>query len=178
MLLILFGLPGAGKNFTGMALAGLLDAHFHDADEDLSAEMRDSINRRIPLTDEIRDRYYEIVVQRIRELKAEHPRLIVAQALIRNRHRQLIRRAHPEAQFVLVDAPPDLRLERLRRRDPEQVDRITPEYAAVIEAAFEPPTHPYHTLINDADADAVCARLDALGLQLSDGDRRPRICEG
>jgi gluconokinase len=49
MLLILFGLPGSGKNFVGRILQEDFGFLFHDADDDLPDEMREAIqSQQIP----------------------------------------------------------------------------------------------------------------------------------
>ena len=162
MLLILYGLPGAGKNYVGRLLAKYADGHFYDADDDLTEEMRHYIDNRIPLTDSVRDRYYAVVVGRIAELKAQHRRLIVAQALIRQRHRDMIHEAHPEARFVLIEAPRKLRIERLTYRDNHAVGRLGPEYADVIAGMFERPANPTYCIVNDAGSERILEQSTAI----------------
>ncbi|NDJ33835.1 MAG: hypothetical protein GYB64_04170, partial [Chloroflexi bacterium] len=70
MLLILFGLPGAGKNYAGRIIAEMVDGHFHDADDDLTSEMRGYIERGEAITAPVRDRYYAVVQDRIEEVCA------------------------------------------------------------------------------------------------------------
>lgn len=109
MLIILFGLPGAGKNAVGRVWATLAHAHFHDADLDLTPAMQGYIQRGEVVPDAVRDVYFDVVTQRIGELQTQHPRLMVGQALIKEKHRQQIAARFPHAKFVWVKAREEIR---------------------------------------------------------------------
>ena len=55
MLIILFGLSGAGKNFSGEILAEMLGAFFWDADLVVPSRMQKAIKQQKPITQSMRD---------------------------------------------------------------------------------------------------------------------------
>lgn len=134
-LLFFMGLAGAGKTFTGRLIADKFSFFAYDLDQDLTPEMRSSIERRIPFTDEMRAKYFDIVSDRISELKALHPRLIVMQAAYKAANRNRISSDHPELLFIHVTAPESIILTRLKKRG----DAISSDYALTMARGFEPP---------------------------------------
>src|SRR5690606_4548719 len=57
-LLVLFGIPGAGKTYVGRVLAADFGFHFRDVDQDLPDEMREAIVNKQPVTDAMRDAFF------------------------------------------------------------------------------------------------------------------------
>ena len=143
-VLFLFGLSGAGKNYCGQLFAGNMGYFFYDLDLDMTPAMRAAIAEGRAFTDEIRDEFFEVVIGRIAELRASHPRLILAQGAYKERHRQRVREAHPGLEFVWIDAPDEVILARLRRR----AGGVSTSYASSIRLNFEPPANG-HTVHND-----------------------------
>lgn len=158
MLLYLFGLPAAGKNYVGEILAEDFGFHFHDADHDLTAEMREAIRLGRPFTEAMRDRFYELVIERIEELTAAYPNVAVAQATFKEKHRNRILERFPEAVMVLVEADEAVRIERLQRGN----NLITADYARQIARHYEPPTCDCEVLVNNGGRAAVVEQLTAL----------------
>lgn len=115
MLIYLFGLPAAGKNYVGRVLAEEFGYTFYDGDLDLTPEMRDAVREERPFTAGMRDRYYAILIDRIAELRAGFPDLAFGQATFKEHHRQLVQSAFPDVVFVLVEASAVVRAERLSR---------------------------------------------------------------
>src|SRR5690606_12522497 len=68
MLLILFGVPGAGKSFAGHILRDDYGVHFHDADHELPEDMRHALASKLPVTDDMRQRFFERVIRVTRRL--------------------------------------------------------------------------------------------------------------
>ena len=165
MLLYLFGLPAAGKNYVGRVLAEAFGYTFYDGDLDLTPEMRDAVREERPFTDTMRDRYYAVLVERIADLRAEHPALAFCQATFKERHRRLIAAAFPDVVFVLVAADEATRLARLAGGN----NPVTVAYARQIAAFFEPPTHPHHVIVNEGGRAEVVAQLADLLARLAEG---------
>lgn len=159
MLLILFGLLGSGKNYIGEILRDDYGMTFYDADTDLPPEMREAILRREIVPDEVRDRFFAVVVKRLAYLSQKDTPLVGAQALYKEKHRQLIQGAFPHARFILVQTTPELLESRLTRRNDRFVDL---EYARKIAPLFEPPTLPHFVIVNDAGKPEIKRQLDRL----------------
>lgn len=159
MFLYLFGLSAAGKNYVGRVLQETFGFTFYDGDLDLTDELREAVRKQQPFTEEMRDRYYAVIVQRIAELRRETRFLAFGQATFKERHRRQILAAYPDAVFVLVTADFSLRMERLRRGS----NPVTAEYAQRIDQFFEPPQHPCYTIHNSGTrADVAGQCLDLL----------------
>src|ERR1700722_6120517 len=100
MLIILFGLSGSGKNFVADILANRFNFHFFDADSVLPQEMRDCIKQKNMFTQAMRDRFTETIKTNISHLERihENKNLVVAQALYKEKNRNEIQEAFPEAK--------------------------------------------------------------------------------
>lgn len=154
MLIYLFGLPAAGKNYVGEVLAAEFGYTFYDGDLDLTPEMRDAVRDQRPFTDAMRDRFYSLLVSRIAELRCDHDDLAFCQATFKERHRRQIAEAFPDTVFVLVTADDEVRAARLSRGNP-----VTIEYARQIAAFFEPPGHAHFVITNNGGRGEVVRQL-------------------
>lgn len=168
MLIYLFGLPAAGKNYVGELLAEEFGFHFHDADCDLTADMHEAIRLGQPFTEAMRDRFYDVVIERIEELTAAHENVAVAQATFKEKHRNRILERFPEALMVLIEADEAVRIERLQRGN----NLIMADYALQIARLYEPPICACEVLENNDGRQAVVAQLVGLlemrtGVQIS-----------
>lgn len=160
----LFGRPAAGKNYVGRVLAEEFDYTFYDGDVDLTQEMIDAMGEGRPFTDAMRDRYYNLLVDRIAALRAAHSRLAFGQATFKERHRVLMHEAFPDVVFVLVEADPAVRRRRLARGS----NPVTIDYARKIDKLFEPPRHPHVVIRNNGGREEVVGQLSALLAGLTD----------
>jgi gluconokinase len=159
MLLILFGMLGSGKNYIGEMLSDDYGMMFYDADTDLPPEMREAIRKRDIVTDTVRDHFFDIVVARLAELQQQTPDLVCAQALYKEKHREQIKRAFPEARFILVESTPELVAERLAHRQDGFVDA---EYARKIAPLFDPPRLAHTVIVNVAGRAEIKQQVDQI----------------
>ncbi|MCL4802981.1 MAG: hypothetical protein KJ046_01625 [Anaerolineae bacterium] len=166
MLIYLFGLPAAGKNYVGRVLAEEFGYTFYDGDLDLTPEMRDAVREERPFTAGMRDRYYAILIDRIAELRAGFPDLAFGQATFKEHHRQLVQSAFPDVVFVLVEASAVVRAERLSRGG----NPVTVEYARRIDGLFERPRHPHFIITNNDGREEIVRQLAGLLAWLSPAD--------
>jgi len=151
MLLILFGLPGAGKSYAGEILRDQFGFHFHESDEDIPEDYRRLVMAGQMVPEERRDDYHRHLLDRLAGLAAVHPRLAVAVPLLRQKHRDWIRERFPLAQFILVQCAPDCWVARLAGR----THTVSPDYARKILPLYEPPALPHFTLDDTADGPVV-----------------------
>jgi gluconate kinase len=155
MLLILFGLPGAGKSFAGRLLRDRFGFFFHEADDDIPDDYKRDVAAGQVVDDVRRDAYHRHLLDRLAELLAAHPRLAVAVPLLRDRHRRWIQERFPESIFILVRCDPSRWRARLDSRPTHTVGL---DYAQKILSLYEPPTIP-HTILDDtADGPAEIER--------------------
>jgi gluconokinase len=152
MLLIFFGLPGAGKSYAARAVAADFDLKFHDGDDDLPASMVEAIAASQPITDAMRDEFFARLIEHVRELRARGYPLAVAQTFIKEKYRRQLLDPFPMARFILVEAAEDVRERRLANRSAGA--HLEPGYARRMASIFEPPAIPHDVIRNDHDGDA------------------------
>jgi gluconate kinase len=146
-LLVLFGLPGAGKTFLARRL-GKAGFHVCDGDEELPQDMRDAIAHARPVRADMRERFMAALRRRVGTLWRQHPRLVVAQTFLKQAHRSAFLRRFPRAEFILITANARIRAIRLARRRSSMLD---PRYAHQMAKAFDPPELPHRRLSNNRD---------------------------
>lgn len=149
MLYFFFGLAGSGKTYAGQRFAEDYGYHFEDADQWLTPEMQEAIQKAQPFTQAMRDRYFEIIIEKIKLLQKEYPDLVIAQACYKEKNRQQLREAFSDIQFVLINASKETLVRRLLIRKSE----ATLEYANQIARQFESPNEPVIQINNDLDYD-------------------------
>lgn len=147
-ILILFGLPGAGKTFVGNILQNEFGYFFHDADKDLPKEMIQAINAALPITDAMRDTFFSNIVKRIKQLKRKHKKLVIAQTCIKEKYRTVIAKEFPQIQFLLIHTYTSLREERLLKRKDYPLDI---QYARKMCQIFEKPMIDYKVITNNRE---------------------------
>jgi gluconate kinase len=147
VLLILFGLPGAGKSYAGELLRAEFGFYFHEADDDIPADYRRLVQAGQVVGEDMRDAYHRRLLDRLAELHAAHPRLAVALPLLRDRHRVWLHERFPAAVMILVQCDPARWQARLGAR----THTISLEYARKVAGMFEPPTIEHLTLDDSGD---------------------------
>ncbi|MHB1947156.1 MAG: shikimate kinase [Gammaproteobacteria bacterium] len=155
MLIILFGLAGAGKSYAGEILANHFNYYFWDADGALPEKMRESVHNKQAFTQEMRDEFISLMIDKIKDLCETHQNLVVSQALYKETNRNEIKKYFPDALFIHVKSDPAIVLQRLKDRN----DWVDPTYADQIAANFEEPQLPHKILINNQDEKAVIEQL-------------------
>lgn len=152
MLLVFFGLPGAGKSYAARVVAREFNLMFHDGDDDLPASMRAAIASSQPITDDQRDEFFTALIAHVRHIRAGGVPLAVAQTFIKDRHRRQMLDAFPEARFILIEAGQAVRERRLANRTAGA--HLEPGYARRMAGIFEPPVIPFTVISNDQDGTA------------------------
>ena len=161
MLLIFFGLPGAGKTYAARVAARAFDLRFHDGDDDLPASMIEAIAASRPITDAQRDEFFARLIAHVRALRAEGHPLAVAQTFIKEKYRRRLLDSFPEARFILVEASDDTREHRLAHRSTGA--HLEPDYARRMATLFEPPVIPHAVLRNDGGGqDGIVRQMRAI----------------
>ena len=98
------GPSGCGKTTAGSALAAALGWPFVDADDLHDAAARAKMAAGVPLDDADRAPWLARICQRLSELVATGPGVVLACSALRGRYRDTLRTAGPEVRFVLLDA--------------------------------------------------------------------------
>ncbi len=145
MIFLLFGKPGAGKNFVGDVISKNFDFYHYDADKDLPDYLIKKIKTNQLATDEERMDFYNIVIDKINFLKKTQQNIVVSQATIKEKFRQLLIDKFPEIKFVYVRADSDIAAKRLLKRK----HFVSKKYADDLEALFEEPRLEHFILNNN-----------------------------
>lgn len=110
------GPPGAGKSTLGRHLQSANGFRFEDGDHWLPSDMLVTLEKGCTFSHDQRDRFADIIVERLKALKRQEKRpLAIAQALLKSRHRALVRAAHPDMLFVRAHADSGELCRRLRQ---------------------------------------------------------------
>ena len=155
-LLVLFGPPGVGKSYVAEVLARRYGFYFCDFDKDLTPEYEAAVAQGGVVPEEIRANQRRYNYERLQTLIVSHHKVVYAQALFRERLRVEFLELFPWAEFVLVDTPRELRVERLEQR----TGHPSPlENAMWLGDMFEPVGIPHRVLRNDLSKDDLLTAL-------------------
>lgn len=158
MLIILFGLSGSGKNFIAEILQETFDFDWLDGDDFLTAEMKEAIQHKKIFTQLMRDDFTQKLIQIISKEDFISKNLVITQALYKEKNRQQILAAFPEAKFIYVKA--DIHL--IQQRFKQKINNISLSYAENIQTQFELPKHFFAELINNAGKDEIIKQIISL----------------
>ncbi len=155
--IFLFGLSGSGKSYIGNLISRLEGWCVYHADDDLTPEMLQALEECRPFTSQMRDDYFKIVIQRINQLHETYDRLVITQAVYKEKHRQLLIENCGDLEMVCVDADDMTIARRLNKRG----HGCRAESAAVLRRDFESPCGQYKILVNDGDDEKIIRQLNA-----------------
>ncbi len=149
-LIVLFGLPGTGKTYVGKVFEKYFNHYFYDGDIDLTPEMKEAIKTKTVFTDQMRDKFFKILINKIYHLSSTIDHLVVAQTFIKEKYRLELLKKIPQAKFILVETKKEIREKRLIERVNYPLNL---EYARIMEENFEKPLISHLKIINDGDGD-------------------------
>jgi len=145
-LVILFGLPGTGKTYTGKVFEKYFGFYFYDGDNDLTPEMKKAINSKTVFTDQMRDKFFKILTNKIKKLSKKYKNLAIAQTFIKEKYRLQLIKLIPKTKFILIETKKDIREKRLMKRINYPLDL---EYARKMEGNFDKPIIKHQIINND-----------------------------
>ena len=155
-IIFLFGLSGAGKSYIGNLIGELADWHVYHADDDLTAEMILALKEQRPFTDEMRDAYFPVVVERILALKTIYNRIVVTQGVYKQHHRDYLLANIPDMEMLCVDASDQFIVKRLSRR----AKGIASDSAAALRRDFELPDRDTKVITNQSGESEIIQQLN------------------
>ncbi len=154
--LFLFGLSGAGKSFVGDLIGEQTGWFVYHADDDITNEMRLALKEKRPFTQEMRDRYFPIIVEKILSLQQHHEHLVITQGVYKQQHRDFLLNKIPNMEMICIDAPDQLISRRLTKRS----EGIKSASAAALRLDFEPPAKDTKIIHNDASSERIINQLN------------------
>ena len=143
-VLFLFGLSGAGKSFVGDVIGAHPDWFVYHADDDLTDEMRQIIAAKQPFTEEMRDKFFCRIVDKINHYRAIYPHLVITQGAYKRKHRDYIRQQINNLEMIYVTTSDMLIHQRLEYR----INGISNASAEAIKHIFEVPDESVKKLHN------------------------------
>lgn len=148
MLLVLFGLPATGKTYVGKVFKKSFGFFLYDADSEIPLSMKRALSKSLPITDRMRDDFFEKVYVKTQKLTNQYPNICIAQTFIKETYRKQLLSLFPDAKFILVKTKSALREKRLtfKKRFP-----LTKEYAKRMDQIFEKPHIKHLTITNNID---------------------------
>jgi gluconate kinase len=145
-ILIVFGLPAAGKSFVGKILQDTFGFIYYDGDIDLTPAMKQAIISSSTITDSMRDEFFARLIISMQKLKDARKSFVVAQTFIKEKYRQQVVDIFPEARFILVETETGIREERLQKRND-----LSLSYARKMCKNFDIPKLQHSTIINNSE---------------------------
>ncbi len=145
MILILFGLPGSGKNYIGKIIEKDYNFLFHDGDVDLTAKMKKSVKRGTIITKKMRKEFYNCLVKKIKKLNKIKNNIVIAQSIPKEKYRNFILKNFPDAKFILIKAKHKIIEGRLLKRK----HLASYDYCKKVHKIFEKPKIKYKIINND-----------------------------
>jgi len=129
MVLILFGVSGAGKTSVGQLLAQRIGWKFFDADDFHSQANIDLMKKGIPLEDEQRWPWLETLRDLIQKEEKERKNVVLACSALKKSYRDCLNLG-PQVRFVYLRGDYDLIANQIRHRS----DHFMP--AALLQSQF------------------------------------------
>ena len=151
------GVSGSGKTTIGQALASALGWHFYDGDDFHPPENVNKMTRGIPLRDEDRLEWLEILSTLLAEKHIAAENLVLACSALKESYRQKLRSSHPHLDFVYLEGNYDLIWGRMKDREAHY---MKPEMLKSQFEILEPPRDALTININKPVSVNVLAIID------------------
>ncbi|MGB9199088.1 MAG: gluconokinase [Terriglobales bacterium] len=154
MILILFGVCGAGKTTIGQMLAARLGWRFEDADDYHSEANRQKMRSGVPLSDADRLPWLQALNGRMLELARSAQNAILACSALKQEYRNLLVAglSIEEVRFALLEAPRELLEQRIRERNHPYMN---PSLLDSQLATLELPSQVWRISVSGTPAEAV-----------------------
>lgn len=158
MLTILFGLPCAGKNYVGEIFEKHFSYYFYDADDDLTPEIKKEIKKGIMISDEMRGRYYNDILGKVKILTKKYSNLVMSQAFIKRKYRHLFLDHFPDSKFILIHAEQGIKEQRSKNRK----HIVDTKYMKKIKKCFETPEIKHYLIENNKGEKEIIKQINKI----------------
>lgn len=146
MILVLMGVTGSGKTTIGRKLAKTLGGVFYDADDFHPLANKEKMSRGIPLTDEDRTPWLEVLQAQMGKWSAENSNTVLACSALRQKYRDLLS-AELEVEWIYLKGDREI----LRQRIEKRKDHFAG--SKLLDSQFEALEEPNNALVVDVRKD-------------------------
>ena len=144
-LIVVFGLPGAGKSYVAKIIEKSFDYVPYNGDEDLPNTMKQALYEKKIITDDMRREFITNMVTSVKNLLQKKEDVVVHQAFIKEFMREQLLDAIPTTKFILVQTDDAIREKRYMKRI---YFNLGLPYLRHMSALFEPVRIPHATIYN------------------------------
>ena len=144
MIIILFGLPGSGKNFVAEIFRDDFGFHLYDADKSLPPAAFRAIRKKRFVSEATRHAFYKKLAKKAEQLERRYGGVVMPRTFTYDRSRRYFKKLLPQSRFILVETNCKIRYQRIVNRD----HHIDLKYAKKFENIFEKPAIPHFVLKN------------------------------
>jgi len=113
---VIMGVSGCGKSTIGAALAAAFEVPFLEGDRYHPADNVAKMSAGIPLDDDDRAGWLQVLADAIRDARAQDDGLVLSCSSLKRRYRDLLREADPGLRFVHLHGPRELIAQRMQAR--------------------------------------------------------------
>lgn len=114
--LIIMGVAGSGKSTLALRLAGQLGWRYLEGDDFHSSEAKQMMASGTPITSDMRDQWVGLLCAALEECAVNHQSVVLSYSGLIRKHRERIRQAAANPQFVYLQGSAELLAERLAQR--------------------------------------------------------------
>ena len=147
-LIIVFGLPGAGKSYVANVVEQSFGYTPYNGDDDIPVEMKKALYEKKIITDGMRIAFIANMVISIKKLVQKKSKIVVHQAFIKEFMRRQLLDAIPAAQFILVQTDKAIREKRYMKR---AYFNLGLDYLRHMSELFEPVRISHDTIYNSKE---------------------------
>jgi len=156
MKLIIFGLPGTGKTSIGKYISKKFRFKFIEGDDFLIDEIKQAIKHDRIITDAMRDKYYTILLRKLKSAKDKDT--VIVDAIPKDKYRRKFL-ALPNAKLMYVYVNKEVLKDRLKRRKGHIIEQ---KYLKKILTYFEYPKINCIKINNTLDENSTRKRVDSI----------------
>jgi gluconate kinase len=147
-LLVVFGKPGVGKSFVASILHNTFGYSIHDGDENLPADMKLALQKKIVITADMRKQFLENIIASTKKLFMNHQKLVIHQTFLKEFMRVQFLEHFQNAQLILVECDDAIRERRYMKR---KYFNLGLPYLRHMTKLFEAPHIPHARIYNNKE---------------------------